>query len=102
MGTIQDQWGNMVGEVDWNGTVRNRFAQVVGQVSLAGEVSNASDRVVGYAEAGGSIYDSSRNYIGRIGGSYIQNRSGSTVGMCDAFDSWVQTGGAALLLLPLR
>lgn len=98
MADIQDAYFNVVGSVDDTGTVRNRFSQIVGRVSLSGEVTNASGRVVGYVD-GSSIYNSAREYVGFDAFGTLQNRSGSTVGRGDLFDSGVYRAGAALLLL---
>lgn len=99
MGSIQNAYGTVVGHVSDSGTIVDAYSRVVGRVSLTGEVTNASGQVVGYAEVGGSLYNRSRDYVGRVVGSTILNRNGSTIGMCDWFDPWIQTGGAAILLL---
>ena len=99
MAVIKDTFFNVVGSVDETGTVRNRFSQVVGQVSLSGEVLNASGRIIGYASEGGSIYNASRDHVGFDAFGTVQNRSNSTVGYGDLFDSGVYRAGAALLLL---
>lgn len=99
MTIIQDPYGNTKGKVDSGGTVRNFYGQIVGRVSPSGVVTNSNGSIVGYAEAGGSIYDRSRERVGWVAVSYIQDRTGRTVGICDPFDPLSQIGGAALLLL---
>jgi hypothetical protein len=99
MSVIRDLLFNPKGEIDPDGNVRNIHGQFVGRVSITGQVKDARGVVIGNVTAGGAIYNRSGERVGSVVVGNIQNRSGSTVGMCDPFDPCPQTGGAALLLL---
>ncbi len=99
MGTIQNAYGRVVGRLDNDGIVWDATSRRVGRVHLWGEIRDAAEQLIGYVDMSGAIYSNSRGYLGKIVGATILDRNGNTVGTGHMLDPYMQTGGAALLLL---